>query len=225
MKDAIRRAVNAAKKKPDALFAILLGCLYLVGILSHLWPPTRQLMAAMTPYFLFATGAAALILALPKERRWVFLAWVLLSYLVTFALEAIGVATGKVFGVYEYGLVLGAHILGVPPVIGFNWVMIILAFAGAFARLPGGRIYGPILAAAAATAFDWIMEPVAIGLGYWTWEGGDIPFQNYAAWFLIALAISAAYSISGLTSRRHAPLILACAQIAFFGVLRIALFG
>ncbi len=225
MNEAMRRAANAARKRPDLLFAILLGCLYLVGILSHLWPPTRALMAAMTPYFLLATGAAALILSLPKERRGAFLSWVLLSYIVTFALEAIGVATGKVFGAYDYGPVLGAHVLSVPPVIGFNWVMIILAFAGAFTRLPGGRIYGPLLAAAAATGFDWIMEPVAIGLGYWTWEGGDIPFQNYAAWFLIALAMSAAYALLGLKSRRRAPLILAGAQVAFFGVLRIALFS
>jgi len=218
-------SARAAKERPDLAFAILIGCLYLVGIMSHLWPPTRDLMAAMTPYFLFATGAAALLLALPRERRAAFLAWALLSYLATFALEAIGVATGKVFGAYEYGPVLGAHVLGVPPVIGFNWVMIILAFAGAFSRLPGGRIYGPVLTATAATAFDWIMESVAIGLGYWAWEGGGIPLQNYAAWFLIALAASAAYSVLGLKPRGHAPLILAAAQAAFFGVLRIALFG
>lgn len=225
MKDAIRRAARAAMERPDVAFAILIGGLYLVGILSHIWPATRGLMVASTPWFLFATGAAALLLALPRDRRSAFIAWALLSYLVTFALEAIGVATGKVFGAYEYGPALGAHVLGVPPVIGFNWVMIILAFAGAFTRMPGGRIYGPVLAAAAATAFDWVMEPAALGLGYWAWEGGAIPMRNYAAWFLIALASSAAYSALGLKPARRAPLILAAAQLAFFGVLRIALFG
>lgn len=213
-----------ARKRPVAAFGILVSCLYLVGILSHLWPPTRPLMAALTPWFLFATGAAAFVLAVPRERRGVYLSWVGISYMGTFALEAAGVATGAIFGSYSYGGVLGTHILGVPPVIGFNWVMVILAFVDLFNRLPGGRRYGPLLAAAAATGFDWIMEPAAIGLDYWTWEGGDIPFQNYVAWFVIALAMSASFSLLGIRSRRQTPAVLAGAQIVFFAVLRIVLF-
>lgn len=217
--------LRRAKDRPDIVFAVLLAGLYLVGIPSHLWPPTRPLMAVLTPYVLLATGVAALLLAIPTERRAAYLAWVGFSYVVTFALEALGVATGMVFGAYRYGEVLGSHFLGVPPVIGFNWVMVVLASIGLFSRLPGGRVYGPLLAAMAATGFDWIMEPVAIGLGYWTWDDGDIPLQNYAAWFLIALVVSAAYSLLGLRSRRDTPAILAGAQLVFFGVLRVALFG
>jgi hypothetical protein len=41
--------------------------------------------------------------------------------------------------------------------------------------------------------FDWIMEPVAIRLDYWTWAGGDIPMQNYFAWFVIATVSAFAY--------------------------------
>lgn len=217
--------LRGTKTRPDILFAIFLASLYWVGILSHLWPPTRPLMAVLTPYFLLATGVAALLLAIPTERRAAYLTWVVLSCLVTFALEALGVATGMVFGAYHYGGVLGSHVLGVPPVIGFNWVMVVLAFIGLLCRLPGGRVWGPLVAAAAATGFDWIMEPVAIGLGYWTWEERDVPLQNYAAWFLIALALSAAYALLGLRSRRDTPAILAGAQLVFFGVLRVALFS
>jgi bisanhydrobacterioruberin hydratase len=216
--------IQAAKKRPTLVFAGVLGCLYFVGILSHLAPAFRPLMALLTPWFLLVTGTAALILAIPERSRGPFLTWVGVCCLLTFGLEALGVATGKVFGAYHYGTVLGRHILGVPPVIGFNWVMIILAFSSLSVRLPRGRFYGPFLAAAAATLFDWIMEPVAIGLGYWTWEGGDIPLQNYAAWFLIALAMSLAYSLLNIKSRRETPAILAAAQLLFFGVLRVALF-
>ena len=33
-----------------------------------------------------------------------------------------------------------------------------------------------------AVAFDWLMEPVAVNLGYWTWHGnGEIPFSTMPA--------------------------------------------
>lgn len=220
----IASVIQEARKRPSLVFAVLLACLYSVGILSHLWPQTRGLMAILTPYFLLLTGGAALVLAIPERGRAGFLVWVAVCYLVTFALEALGVATGMVFGAYHYGGVLGGHILGVPPVIGFNWMLIILAFSSLALRLPRSKYYGPLLAAAAATFFDWVMEPVAIGLGYWTWEGGDIPLQNYAAWFVIALAMSLSQSISGIKPRRDTPAILAAAQLAFFAALRLALF-
>ena len=216
--------LKAARERPELLYTIVVAGMYLVGIVSHLWPPTRPVMAGLTPGFLLATGVAALLLAIPVERRATHLVWVGLAYLVTFALEALGVATGMIFGAYRYGTVLGAHLLGVPPVIGFNWVMVVLAFIGLFSRLPHGRFWGPVLTAAAATGFDWIMEPVAIGLGYWSWDQGTIPLQNYAAWFAIALVASASHSLLGLRWRRATPAILVGAQLVFFGVLRVALF-
>ncbi|MBE0653483.1 MAG: carotenoid biosynthesis protein, partial [Bacteroidales bacterium] len=39
------------------------------------------------------------------------------------------------------------------------------------------------------------MEPVAMHLDYWQWEGDIIPFQNYAAWFIISLVFSYALAI------------------------------
>ena len=43
-----------------------------------------------------------------------------------------------------------------------------------------------LLAAALATAFDFLLEPVAVRLDYWRWRDGVIPLQNYVAWFLTA---------------------------------------
>lgn len=206
------------------VFSALLICLYSVGIAGHIVPATRQLMTGLTPWFLFITGALAFYLAIPESRKKTFIIWAALSFLVTFALESLGVATGAVFGSYVYGPVLGTHFFGVPPVIGFNWVLVILAFIDLAVRLPRGRIIGPVIAACAATGFDWIMEPAAIGLNYWTWAQGDIPLQNYLAWFLIALAASCAYSALNLRSRRPVALVLALIQVVFFLVLRLALF-
>ena len=34
---------------------------------------------------------------------------------------------------------------------------------------------------------DIMIEPVAIELDFWQWEGGNIPLQNYLMWFIVAL--------------------------------------
>jgi putative membrane protein len=50
-----------------------------------------------------------------------------------------------------------------------------------------------------ATCFDYILEPVAIKLHFWTWENGQIPLLNYICWFFISalmLAINFALKIN-----------------------------
>jgi len=168
----------------------LVGIFYLVGILGHLMPLTRPLMLTLTPGFLALFGILAALPSL-KEGGWKFLWWLLPAYLFTFGLEALGVATGLIFGAYNYGPVLGPMVLQVPVVIGFNWVLVVLGAIQWGRRIPLGRFTGKtwvtaVFAAVVCVFFDWIMEPLAIGLNYWTWESGVIPLQNYLSWGLIA---------------------------------------
>jgi putative membrane protein len=37
-----------------------------------------------------------------------------------------------------------------------------------------------------ATCFDFILEPVAVKLQFWSWENGQIPLLNYICWFTIS---------------------------------------
>ena len=37
-----------------------------------------------------------------------------------------------------------------------------------------------------ALIFDWVMEPVAVKLGYWQWENDRIPLYNYISWIIIS---------------------------------------
>jgi bisanhydrobacterioruberin hydratase len=221
-----------------ALFAVFYG----VGAVGHLVDATRPLMLAMTPFFLPAMGMVALSGHLAATRAGRvgarFWGWAAAVFVGTWAIEVIGVATGIVFGTYEYGRGLGAPVFGVPPVIGFNWVLVCLgmllwvapAVEGA-AGSTGRTLPRPILAAAAAalaTGFDWVMEPVAIALGYWSWGGGGIPVQNYAAWFAIAFgaALSFLYLVprdARVASRR--PAWHVAAQLGFFAALRWGLAG
>ena len=51
-------------------------------------------------------------------------------FMVSIGVEIIGIATGKIFGVYEYGRGLGIKIADVPVIIGLNWVFLVYASNG-----------------------------------------------------------------------------------------------
>ncbi|MFO8050749.1 MAG: carotenoid biosynthesis protein [Thermoplasmatota archaeon] len=171
-------------KRRDLLI-VLIMILFLVGSVGHAVSATRDLMLFLTPIFLLSTG---LLVLLPEilERNFKTLVWCGVIYLITFSLEALGVATGAVFGEYHYGSTLGPELFEVPVVIGFNWVIVIIASAELVMLFTRKRYLVAPLTGLAAMLFDIILEPVAIELDYWHWVGESIPLQNYAAWFVIA---------------------------------------
>ncbi len=216
----------------------LFGIFYGVGVAGHLVDPVRPLMLRITPFFLPLMGVLALATLLLLTRRGSlpgmsrFWLWGGATLLATWALEVLGVHTGIVFGEYVYGQGLGAPLLGVPPMIGANWVLVCLGILLWVAPGLEARRVPPwgiaLVAAALATGFDWVMEPVAITLGYWNWSGGEIPLQNYLAWFLIALGASWSWLRVVPPEVRRAtrlPAFHVVAQLAFFALLRVGLVG
>jgi bisanhydrobacterioruberin hydratase len=203
---------------------------YAVGVAGHLVEATRPLMLGITPFFLPAMGALALSRYPAAGAGRPFWGWAAATLFATWLVEVVGVHTGIVFGDYVYGRGLGIPLLGVPPLIGFNWVLVCLGMllwvapAGERAGLPRGVVAA--VAAALATGFDWVMEPVAMELGYWSWAGGEIPLQNYAAWFLIALAAGWSFLRFVPAETRRAsrlPAYHVAAQLGFFAALRVGL--
>lgn len=176
--------------KTDSGRVTVISLFYLVGIVGHLIPGTRPLMLTLTPGFL---GLFGLLVSLPSfwSGKGRFALWLGLTYLVTFTAEALGVATGLVFGSYHYGPVLGPMIFEVPVVIGFNWTLVTLGALQLAAKLPLKGVetkawFTIPFTALVCTVFDWIMEPLAMGLEYWTWAGDVVPIQNYGAWAVLA---------------------------------------
>jgi bisanhydrobacterioruberin hydratase len=194
---------------------------FAIGFAGHLLPATRPLMHTLTPLaLLFTAGAVAVPLI--RERAAAAGAWALAVYVIGFAFEALGVATGLVFGAYSYGTVLGPKLLGVPLIIGLNWAMVILGAVSFTTRF----LRHPLAAAAAAGAltagFDWVLEPVAVSSGYWRWAGGVIPLQNSIAWFLIAAALAFLYASRTVTVRTPVASAAFAVQLLFFTLLRAA---
>lgn len=118
-------------------------------------------------------------------------------FILGIAAEVAGVATGLVFGEYLYGETLGLKVGGVPIAIGSAWVMMTLFSMASLSnfskwiQIPGAGIL--------ATAFDALMEPAAVRLGYWQWRNETIPIQNYLAWLVLTTLFSWIFSYSKLT--------------------------
>ncbi len=209
----------------ETLFSILLAIFFLVGTVSHLIRDLRPWMLFLTPGVLGVVGILAVLFwwAGSGQRPWVLILWVLSTYVVTFALEAIGTHTGMVFGAYTYGQGLGFMALSVPLVIGFNWTIVVLGVHSWVSFLPNAPLR--VLATAlGCVAFDVVMEPVAMDprMDYWSWAVGYVPLQNYLAWFVIA-ALAAIWlealelKPAGLFARAFVVI-----QIVFFLVLFVA---
>ncbi len=198
----------------------LLPIFYVMGFLFHLIDATFPVMLSMTPLTIFATAVIGFLPdVVAKHQR--LLLWAGVTFLCTFLLEVIGVATGWIFGGYVYGNTLGFSILGVPVLIGINWTLIIMGSVSLMKRVANHRTFIALGTAVVTVVFDWIMEPVAIALDYWTWSGGSIPVQNYIAWFLIAYAFTRLYETMQLKSSSTIPSLIVIIQAVFFLLLRL----
>lgn len=163
--------------------------MYSVGVVGHIIPSVKSLMILLTPYTLLLTGSVTLFFSFQKGNT-NLIVWGIIVYIITFSLEVIGVKTGYIFGSYYYDDVLGFKRFDVPLIIGFNWVVIILGAIGIASRIHKSAFQIALLTGTFAVLFDVMLEPVAIKLGYWTWDNGFIPLQNYYAWFGIAFFAS-----------------------------------
>ena len=199
---------------------ILLPIFYGMGFLFHLIDATFPYMLILTPYTILATAIIGFLPDIYNQNRKLLL-WAFITFLCTLFLEILGVATGWIFGAYDYGKTLGFSILGVPVLIGINWTLIIMGSASLVKRVTSHPSLVALGTASITVLFDWIMEPVAIALDYWAWSGGDIPLQNYIAWFLIACAFTRIFEAMKLESTSRIPSLVVVVQAIFFLLLRL----
>jgi putative membrane protein len=74
-----------------------------------------------------------------------------------------------------------------------------------------------------AVLFDWLMEPVAVSLGFWRWTGNVIPSFNYICWFVISVILLALFRRLNFGTGNHFAVHLLLIEALFFCVLRIYL--
>ena len=219
---------------------LIIFIFFIAGIIWHAWDLTYPFMVLLTPYVLLSAG----IWAIYKSLKYKYVVvWMLIAYIVTFSLEVLGASTGFIFGPYYYGDGLGLKLLNVPVIIGLNWVFIIFSLV-LFSEWLVKELFNleisvkieiiliAFLSASLATLFDFILEPAAVGLDYWTWtltsNPYNIPIQNYIAWLTISFLFALTFLLIPKEERikleesPQSPWFVVI-QVIFFVAIRIVL--
>ena len=179
---------------------------YASGVVAHTLPQLRIIAFSMTDLFLFGINAFLLKDIFNKNNGKMLLFWIVPVYLFTFSMEAIGVATGKIFGAYQYGSNMHLKVFGVPLVIAFNWLVLALAVNHLSLKFFSNKWLVSILSGILISCYDFFIEPVAINLDYWKWDNVDVPIQNYIAWCIIGFAVS--LPLHSFKLKFHSPLLI-----------------
>lgn len=220
-------------KQNIAIFIALL--FHVSGAIGILFTPYRDWFIQNTPLNLCLM--TVLLVWTHEEKNASFFFFFAIAFLVGMGTEMIGVNTGRLFGSYEYGNVLGPKFNGVPWLIGLNWVVVIFCVAAVLKKMHAWMTHkmaqqetvfpqrikilsllvdGALLAA----FFDWVMEPVASKLGYWQWKNGEIPLYNYVCWFVISFVLLMIMRWMRFQKANHFAVQLFIIQLLFFMALR-----
>ena len=163
-----------------------------------------------------------LLLFLSESNYFKALIPLLVIFVGGFVVEYIGVHTGLLFGNYRYGGSLGPKFEQIPLIIGINWYCIVLASAALVHSLKWHLIIKSIFVGALSTGLDFIIEPVAVKLDFWQWDGGIIPLWNYICWFGFASIFAFIYFKFSSTKNKPAQSLFLI-WLVFFTILTFAL--
>ena len=111
----------------------------------------------------------------------------------SYAVEFVGVHYGVPYGEFSYQAELGPMLAGVPvglpvffiPLVLNSYLLALLLFPRA------GRLRRTLAALAIVLVVDLVLDPAAVGLGFWTYESGGVyygvPLSNFVGWVLSGL--------------------------------------
>lgn len=181
---------------------------------------------------------AALLIYTQREKNTHFFLFFAACFSIGIGVEIIGTSTGWLFGEYSYGKVLGPGVYSVPLIIGINWFIVIyccgVTIQSLLTRLsnrlseqsglPPKSIQSlsvVVDGATLAVILDWLIEPVAVKLGYWTWLGyGEIPVYNYLCWFIVSMILLIIFKQLKFDKQNKFAVNLLLIQAMFFLLLR-----
>jgi len=155
------------------------------------------------------------------HKKWNIKTIVVLAsiFILSILIEIVGVATGKPFGVYEYGKGLGVKIADVPIVIGLNWVFLVYASNGIIAKYTSKNSLIILGAALLMILYDILLEKVAPLMHMWQFSKNDPPINNYVSWFLLALCFNWAIQYFKVNTRNRPARWLFFIQLIFFAII------
>ena len=201
---------------------ILLVIFFSVGMTGIALPASRGTFTSLTPVALLLSIAALLLFHKPYDLIKEIL-FFLFIFITAFIIEAIGVKTGRIFGIYRYETGLGPKIFETPLMIGANWALLVYCTSVIADRFPVSDFLKIIAGSAIMLAYDFMLELAAPVMHMWSFEDNVIPWRNYASWFLLAVIFHSLLRLTGIrTENRIAPFVL-YVQSVFFIILILIL--
>lgn len=198
---------------------VILMIVYMVGLVGMVSPSQQEWYIEHSPHNLILSFI--LLCIYHKNFNKGFFIFLISAFSIGMVAEIAGVATGLIFGGYNYGSGLGYQVGAVPLIIGINWFILAYSTGCIAEKLPKTTgIYTKAgVAAFLMVALDALIEPIASKLDFWHWEGDIIPIQNYIAWFVIGFGIQLIYQKLDLSKKNAiAPYVYGAMVIFFFGL-------
>jgi len=185
----------------------------IVGLLS----PYQEIFRLLTPVNLMVS---AVLLWWNHTDRSIRFVWAsALIFFFGFFVELAGVHTGLIFGEYRYGATLGPKLMGVPVIIGLNWLLIIYCIASLLETIRTPIWLKVISGSVLAVLIDMLIEPVAMKYDFWTWADYIVPIQNYIGWFITSVVMFSILYLFKVKTENRIALGYYFIQLFFFLIL------
>ena len=182
----------------------------------------NEFFLSTTPYVLSLTLLLLILNHDLSDKKSII--GLMLIFLFGLIVELLGVNYGLFFGDYSYGDNLGSKIYGVPYVIGFNWVLLIIATGSVSDKLIKGKeVYKIIFASFLMVLIDLLMEKSAPKLDFWEFVISPVPFSNYLWWFIFSLCFQYIFFKTVKTKEYNLSSNILVIQFIFFGMLAVFL--
>ncbi|MBK8464559.1 MAG: isopentenyl-diphosphate Delta-isomerase [Chloracidobacterium sp.] len=170
----------------------------------------------------FVSGINVILFAAPAfwaAKMWLGVRDAVLLFVVlgvlALVIETSAIITGFPYGHFGYSDLLGYRLFGYTPwTVFLAWTPLVLAAYFIASRLFEASIYRVILTAVTLVVFDLVLDPGAVKIGFWRYEGGGffygVPLSNFLGWLFSG--VIAAIVIEIFTASRK-PLLPVPAQL------------
>ena len=177
----------------------------------------KNLFASLTPLNLFISSTLLFVNQKSLKKKEIIIVFLIFS--IGMIAEILGVNYGLIFGKYDYGDNLGLKLLGVPLLIGLNWVVLTFicgSISNHFIRFVQNKYLSIVVGIILMLLIDITLEPIAPILDYWEFSGSIAPIQNYIGWAFTSLLTLSIYQFFYSKKEFIFSINLFLAQLLFF---------
>ena len=203
--------------KPTSIISIgIIWLFHICGMIGISYG-NKEFFLAFTPINLFISFVLLFINQVQLEKSELNAA--LIIFFIGMISEILGVNYGLIFGDYIYLDNLGFKVLGVPVLIGVNWIILTFITGSISSYIIKNKHIAAITGAILMILLDLIIEPVAPLLGFWIFDLPTVPLQNYIGWFVIGLTTQYIYHFNVERKEHSFSINLLLVNAVFFAFL------